>query len=321
MTNCFVYSYVLNGKLKYSQLTLEQINDWDDEDGLLWLHLNYNSPDAQEWIKNSDLPDIEKDSLLASRIRPRANRSKDGLFLALRAINLNDSPKEDDMTSVRGYFTKHLIVTTSNHDIDSLQSIANHIRDGFGPKNTGSFIVSLCDHLASHKMNLIDILDDQVTDLEDRILAKADPDLRSDVAVIRRQTVYTRRYVAPQRDALAKLMTTETPLLSLTDRQKLHEVNDKLSHVLDDLNSIRERANVTQEELMSLQSESLNQRVYFLSLVTTIFLPLGFLTGLLGVNLGGIPGAQDGRAFTIFCILLAFVFMLQLLFFYRRKWI
>ncbi|MDP2532742.1 CorA family divalent cation transporter [Photobacterium damselae subsp. piscicida] len=72
---------------------------------------------------------------------------------------------------------------------------------------------------------------------------------------------------------------------------------------------------------MSLQSESLNQRVYFLSLVTTIFLPLGFLTGLLGVNLGGIPGAQDGRAFTIFCILLAFVFMLQLLFFYRRKWI
>ncbi|MDP2532744.1 hypothetical protein Q8W16_12365 [Photobacterium damselae subsp. piscicida] len=49
-------------------------------------------------------------------------------------MNLNDSPKEDDMTSVRGYFTKHLIVTTSNHDIDSLQSIANHIRDGFGPK-------------------------------------------------------------------------------------------------------------------------------------------------------------------------------------------
>ncbi|MDP2532743.1 CorA family divalent cation transporter [Photobacterium damselae subsp. piscicida] len=84
-------------------------------------------------------------------------------------------------------------------------------------------------------MNLIDVLDDQVTDLEDRILAKANPDLRSDVAVIRRQTVYTRRYVAPQRDALAKLMTTETPLLSLTDRQKLHEVNDKLSHVLDDL--------------------------------------------------------------------------------------
>ncbi|MDP2514189.1 hypothetical protein Q8W17_03910 [Photobacterium damselae subsp. piscicida] len=81
MANCFVYSYVLNGKLKYSQLTLEQINDWDDEDGLLWLHLNYNSPDAQEWIKNSDLLDIEKDSLLASRIRPEPTVLKMGCSL------------------------------------------------------------------------------------------------------------------------------------------------------------------------------------------------------------------------------------------------
>ena len=316
-----MYASILDGIAHDRPLTQDQINHWQPNDGLLWIHLNYTTKDAQEWINGCDLPDIAKDMLLADRVNTKANQTREGLFLSLRAINLKDSPREEDMTPVRGYFTRHRIVTVSNRYINAINSIANHIQDGFGPGNTGSFIVSLCDHLANHKIILIDLLDDRVTDLEERVLTEHDPALRNDIAVIRRQTVYIRRYVAPQRDVLVKLMTTETPLLNTDDRQKLHEIKDKLSHVINDLDSIRERANVTQEELMILQSDALNQRVFLLSLITTIFLPMTFLTGLLGVNLSGIPGADDERGFLIFCGLLCLLFIIQLLFFYRRKWI
>ena len=89
----------------------------------------------------------------------------------------------------------------------------------------------------------------------------------------------------------------------------------------DDLDALRDRANVTQEELLSQQSEQLNKRLYFLSLVSAIFLPLGFLTGLLGVNIGGIPGADNTWAFATFCGILISLVALQMALFYRFKWL
>ena len=324
MPNCFAYCYQLNSDHSKPALSLDKINNWQPNDGLLWLHLNFTQPKAQQWIQQSDLPDIEKDSLINDRDRPRLNQTKEGFFLALRGVNIGKNAQgkpSDQMISIRGYFTKNLIITTSNQPVAAFSRIAAHIDGGFGPTSIGNFILSLCDHLASHKMKVIDTLDEQLTKLEDQVMTGSDANLRNNIAVLRRETVKLRHYVTPQRDALAKLITIDTQLLSLSDRQKIHEVNEKISHALDDLNSIRERANVTQEELMSLQSEALNQRLYFLSLITTVFLPLGFLTGLFGVNLDGIPGAEDHLSFSIFCGLLVGVLLLQLALFYRRKWI
>lgn len=324
MQNCFTYSYQLDASNGASPLSLDQINNWSSNDGLMWVHLDYSDEKALAWINNSHLPDVEKEALTTQRIRPRLNQTKEGFFLSLRGIDLdsdNQSDQPSEMVSIRGYYTHNTIITTSDRPVRALDRISAHINGGFGPKTIGAFILCLCDHLTSHKIEVIDSLDDKLTQLEDQVMNNSDDDLRNNIAQLRRETVYLRRYVTPQRDAIAKLLTIDTPLLSLSDKQKIHEVSEKLLHVIDDLNAIRERANVTQEELMSLQSEALNQRLYFLSLITTIFLPLGFLTGLLGVNLGGIPGSQNQWAFYIFCSLLFGVVILQLILFYRRKWI
>ena len=72
----------------------------------------------------------------------------------------------------------------------------------------------------------------------------------------------------------------------------IRESLNRFNRYLEELDSIRDRAIVTQEELLSQLSETLNRRMYILSLVATFFLPMGFLTGLLGINVGGIPGAD-----------------------------
>jgi len=54
--------------------------------------------------------------------------------------------------------------------------------------------------------------------------------------------------------------------------------------------------------------------------VAAIFLPLGFLTGLLGINVGGIPGADNTGAFFIFCGILTLIVLMQVVIFKRFKW-
>ena len=83
---------------------------------------------------------------------------------------------------------------------------------------------------------------------------------------------------------------------------------------------MRERAQIVKDELSNALSNEMNRNLYQLSLITAIFLPLGFLTGLLGINVGGIPGAEVPTAFWIFCGLLSLIVGLQLAMFQRLRW-
>ncbi|MFP6579754.1 MAG: CorA family divalent cation transporter, partial [Myxococcota bacterium] len=65
-----------------------------------------------------------------------------------------------------------------------------------------------------------------------------------------------------------------------------------------------ERANLLQEQIQSLQNERMNRATLRLGVVATVFLPLGFITGLLGINVAGIPGNHNPEAFWQVCGLL-----------------
>ena len=64
----------------------------------------------------------------------------------------------------------------------------------------------------------------------------------------------------------------------------------------------------------------MNKTMYLLSIVAAIFLPLGLLTGLLGINVGGIPGTESPYAFIVVCVGLIFIAFIQALIFRRMRW-
>ena len=68
-------------------------------------------------------------------------------------------------------------------------------------------------------------------------------------------------------------------------------------------------------------AEQMNSRMYLLSIVAALFLPLGFVTGLLGVNVAGIPGTENSGAFIAVCLMLLALGLLQLWIFERRGWV
>jgi zinc transporter len=94
-----------------------------------------------------------------------------------------------------------------------------------------------------------------------------------------------------------------------------------MTRFVEDLDSARERAAVAQEELLGRLSEQMDKRMYLLSLVAAIFLPLGFLTGLLGINVGGIPGAEYHWGFTLVTLMIVILVVVQVVLFRIKKWI
>ena len=101
----------------------------------------------------------------------------------------------------------------------------------------------------------------------------------------------------------------------------MREITDRVVRYLEDLDAVRERAAVIQDELASRNADQMNKTMYVLTVVAAIMLPLGLITGLLGINVGGIPGVDSRYAFLLVCLFLLAIATLQALIFRRLKWI
>ena len=302
-------------------MTADEIDGWDAKDGTLWLHFDYSHAETIEWIRRAKQLDIfSKEFLLTEDTRPRVASINNGLLLALRGVNLNPQAEPEDMVGVRLWADESMIITTVRRTLLSIADITAALQSGSGPQNSSEFIVDLARRLISRMGPTLENIEDMLADLEEQTLGTGDATIRRQLSTIRRQSIVLRRYLSPQRDAMYRFYEEKVSWLREMDRMHSREVTDHLLRYIENLDSIRERATVIHEELVNNLSEQLNNRMYLLSMITTIFLPLGFLTGLFGINLGGIPGSDNSFAFSIFVGMLLIIALVLLLLFKRKRW-
>jgi zinc transporter len=300
-----IAAYILDGKGKGTKIGWKTIRSWSPKEGILWVHLDYTSPEGQQWIsREANLEEVPSKVLLEAETRPRSTLYKDGLLLTLRGVNLQPQSDPEDMVAIRLWIEKNRIISTCKRKLLSINDLRNSLEEGHGPKTTGEFLVDLTDRLVERMADVIGQIDDDVDNLQDQVLTMESHQLRPIIAGSRRQAIGLRRYLGPQREALAKLHNERVQWLEDIDRMHLRETSDRMMRYIEDLDSSRERASIAQEELMSRLSENMEKRMYVLSLVATVFLPLSFVTGLLGINVGGIPGAENKIAFLMVCLML-----------------
>lgn len=317
-----VIAFILDGKGGGRKIAWDEIATWKPDQGILWMHMNYSFPDVQKWLyEESGLDEVIGDALTEEDSRPRCTPFHEGLLLGLRGVNLNPGADPEDMVGVRIWFENDRIISTRKRKILSISDIQASLEQGTGPESIGDFLVQVTGRLMERMRQVIDGLEDSVADLEDQVLTAESHQLRTQLAAQRRQAISLRRYLSPQREALSRLLTEKIPWLDESDRVRLREVSDSLVRYIEDLDEARDRAAVTQEELVNRLSEQMNNKMYLLSIVAAIFLPLGFLTGLLGINVGGIPGAENRLGFKVFVLLLAIVVGFQIWFFKKKKWL
>jgi zinc transporter len=317
-----VVSYRLDGKGGGEPLGWEQISGWQAKDGLLWVHLNRDSDDTRDWLENqSGLDPMVVEAILAESTRPRCAQMEGGVMLFLRGVNLNPGADPEDMVSIRLWLEESRIISVRIRKLLSVDDVRASLERGNGPTGVGDFVVHLADRLVSRMAGVIGDVDDEVDRLQDRVLETESRQLRSELNQIRREIISLRRYLAPQRDALSRL--THLKIGWLTERNLMHlrEEADRVTRYVEDLDAARERAAVTQEELANRLSEQINSRMYVLSVVAAVFLPLGFLTGLFGINVGGIPLADSPQGFVDIVLILLLITGIQVVLFRWRRWL
>ena len=316
------HAFLLDGKGGAKQLDWAGIAAWTPADGVLWINLDYQEADAKDWIEQSSgLDPVIREALLDADPRPRATKHGDNLMMILRGINMNEGSDPEDMISVRAWVESRRVITMRHRISRSLKQLAAETAQGKGPNSAGELAVELVEKIVEHVVARVDRLGDEIASCEDEILTQTRGDLRSRLADLRRRAIGLRRFLAPQREALAKLAAVTLPWLTDNHHQRVAELADRMTRTIEELDAARDRAAVTQEELSSRQSETTNQRLYVLSIITAVFLPLGFVCSLLGVNVGGVPLQTEEWAFWALIAMFGIGVAIQIYIFKKRGWI
>jgi len=267
-----------------------------------WLHLNRLQVPAREWLEGSGgIDPIIVGILFQEDTRPRAARYENGMLLNLRGANLNPGAEPTDMISIRIWATEDLVITTRAHKIRAIDDLADLYRTNEPPETHGDLVTFIADRLTFRLEPIVAKLEEEADELEEDWLDQNTPAPKQKLAHFRRSALSLRRYIAPQKEALSSLVREGGEFLSDEAKLRLREIQDITTRLAEDLDLARERAVVIQEQIVEQRAEAMNQRLFVLAIISAVFLPLGFFTGLFGVNIGGMPGVESPYAFAIFC--------------------
>jgi zinc transporter len=238
----------------------------------------------------------------------------------MRGVNLNPGADPDDMISLRLWISQHVIISTRMRHLFSVNDLKEDLQQKRGPRNTQDFVVQILFLLVSRMGETIDNFEEVLAILESQLLSGENKLLRTELATLRKQTIELRRFFTPQRDALVELMLKNPLKFNANSLRMIQETKEQLIRHIEDLDAVFGRSAITSEELLSQLSDTINKKIYILSIIAAIFLPLGFLTGLLGVNIAGIPGAEYPHAFSVFVAIMFIIVLIQIFIFKTRKW-
>ena len=317
-----IHAFLFDGEGGGHDLSWNELNSWTASQGKIWIHLAYTSPNAYTWLlEKSGLDSFIVEALTSEETRPRSTVIGNGLLLNLRGVNLNPGADLEDMVSLRVWADENRIITTRKRHLLSVTDLKTQLNNGSGPTSISHFIITINELLTSYIEEAVDDIEDNISSLEEQVISSNQGSLRSQISAIRRESIILRRYLAPQREAISRLHIDTIVWFNEKDKRHLYEIANSLVRIVEHLDSLRDRASVAQEELVNSLSAQLNSRMYVLSIITAIFLPLSFFTGLLGINVGGIPGATYKWAFLIVILLLLLICIGQYFYFRKKHWV
>ena len=289
---------------------------------VLWLHLCRNRPGVQDWLENAlSIPEPTAELLTSDETRPRAFREGEALVATLRGINFNPGAEPEDMISMQVWSDGDRLITLRRFPLQTPRDVLAQIDRGNGPPDAGATITLLAELLIGRmSQSIVDM--NRVLDT----LEETDPDemaesMLTQISIIRRNCLGLKRHMAPQHEALEQISRDAPAWFEDHDRREIAESIARLRRYLDDIDISKESAVVLQDEIRSRSAASSEHATYMLTIVAGIFLPLGFLTGLLGINVGGMPGMDDPHAFW-FVVVGCVILMVGLVAIFRRlRWL
>ena len=224
-------------------------------------------------------------AILRTKSRARVNLLEDYIFLLLHQVyEIKGGLKKE---RVALFLKENFVITLQERPEDVFNPIRESIRRGEGPfreKGADYLVFALLDAIIENYIPILEKISTQMEDVESRILRNGDKEILHKVHGVRRRILFIRRTIFPLLEVFRKLQLDGSNYFNKDIMRYLEELYNHVTEVLDIIESQRDMANGLVEIYYSTLSMRINEIMRILTVVSTIFIPLTFITGIYGMN-------------------------------------
>jgi zinc transporter len=285
-----------------------------------WAHFNRQSATVKTDIA-THINETIVDTLLNESVRPHIDLlKKSALVLVLRGVNFNQGQNPEDMVSLRIYFDGQRLITVTNRHMESIRLVYHETANPeFEYHNTHDVFFEIINQVLTRIEKYIATLVSEIERIEDDFDddGKITP---HELNELRRKSSKLWRHLLPQQETLRKLSTATLAWLSDEEQHYLNHFFNTMSIQIEELNLIKERCELISNQVNTVVNQRINKNLYIISIISAVFIPLTFVAGLFGINVGGIPGSENPNAFLYFCLYMLGIGAVQAVILKWLKW-
>ena len=275
-----------------------------DPQSFIWLHFNLADASAEGWMRSQlQLAPEFFEALHEGSRSTRIEDAADHLIAVVNDVAFEFSFEPSEIASLWMTVSQRVAVSARTHPLRSIDRLRQAVKEGchFGSS------VGLLNHLLHDQGDvLVRIVREatlQVDGIEDSLQLGKLQRKRADLGKLRRVMVRLQRLLAPEPGALFRLLRQPPPWIAAHDLDELRQSTEEFSLVLRDLAALQERIKLLQEEIAAQVGEQTNRSLFTLTVVTVLALPINIIAGLLGMNVGGIPLANNPNGFFVVALI------------------
>lgn len=290
-----VIAVLLDGKGGGRQVGWSEVEDWTTEHGALWLQLDMTSPRTVAWLASQ--PEALATLGIVGR-RPRFEIVDDQTIrLGVRAWlpTLRRDPFAESVTNL--WLQPMRAVVLSRGLLAELPEIGVRLSNGTSPKTIPALTTEQLAAVSRRFTDAVADLEQPMADLE--FAVASGPGNPEELRRLGLQIVNLRRYLTPTRVVVDRLLAAQPMWLIGGVQPRLAGIADDLRSDEAELQSLLQRAGTVRDFMSDRRATHMNEILYVLTVVSTIMLPLTFITGLFGMNVGISSGSHRGMSSTL----------------------
>ena len=258
--------------------------------GFVWLHLNLADQRARDWITDAALLDTSsRDCLLANDNHQALHHREDKIWGVFVDLMQDFDGVTDSMGYLRFAMGERYLISGRRHALQAIESTRKTLSSGRMLAGPAALLEALVDHATDGLSGLVAELISEVDGIEDRVLENHFHKERERLGPLRRREVAVHR----QLNGMLSIFRQLAPSLEKAQMTDLHGSVTRLVQRIEalhhEIHSIMGRTRLLQEEIASKLTTETNDHLYVLTVLTTVLLPPTLITGIFGMNTGGLP--------------------------------
>lgn len=308
---------------KTNHKTLEDCVPLNSSDSILWIDIHQPSIEGLAPLKKYfNIHPLSLEDVMETPQRPKVEEYTDYIFVVNHYLRFK---KEDIIVNqVSIFLGDGWVITVHKKDIPQLKVVEKNILQGrlsFLGGGSDALMYRIIDAIVDSYFPFLDIIEDKLEDMDKELMDHPDEDMIKRIHNVITDLQEIRRTLRPQKEAMNSLERMHNPLIKDETRIYMRDVYDHTRSLQDELEQYREKAAGIFNTYLTLMSNRLNQIMKVLTVISTIFIPLTFITGVYGMNFTNMPEITGDWSYFIVLGIMVAIGGGMLIFFKTKKWL